>query len=133
MSQQVITTPVPTIPSSRRRSFAGIALVALLAAGAGAAVGARLASDSSITYRSAPTRTPVHTPPARAETWPGSTLLAVVTAVPGGEAQVVSLSPPVRKMIGDAAQAAGWGDVHTRHARHRRHLRCPRQPQSRRS
>ena len=64
MSQQVITTPLPSIPRWRGRSIAVIALVALLAAGAGAAVGALLASDSTVTYRSAPTPASEFTPPA---------------------------------------------------------------------
>ena len=110
MSQQVITTPVPSIPRWRGRSIAVIALVALLAAGAGAAVGALLANDSSITYRSAPTPPTEFVPPAAAATWSGNALLAVVTAVPGGEAHVASLSPPVREMISEAAQAVGSGE-----------------------
>jgi hypothetical protein len=110
MSQQVITTPVPSIPRWRGRSIAVVALVALLAAGAGAAIGALLASDSSVTYRSAATPPPTFTPPAPATPWAGNVLLAVVTTVPEGEAQIASLSPHVQQMIGEAADAAARGD-----------------------
>ena len=111
MSQQVITTPVPSIPRWRGRSIAVIALVALLAAGTGAAVGALLASDSTVTSQSAPTQQPEFTP-APAIPWSGNALLAVVTSVPGGEAKVASLSPPVQEMISEAAQALGWAEYY---------------------
>ena len=112
MSQDVITTQRPPIPFWRRRPVVTIAFVALLAAGAGAAIGALVASDASVTYRyrsaPAPTRAPRHPPPRVSATasLDGGPLLAAIVATPNGAATIAaSSSPQARQLIGDAAVA----------------------------
>lgn len=109
MTEHVITAPTSSTRLGRRRYSIVVALVALLAAGAGAAVGALVASDQSVIYRSAPAQ-PTAAGPVDSITSAGgrygNALLAVVTATPSETTQLVSsLSPAARRVIGNAAQA----------------------------
>jgi hypothetical protein len=119
MSQHVITTQTPSIPFWRRRLVVVAAFVALLAAGAGVAIGALGASDSSVTYRYRTAPAPVEpaASPLRSTTSctaagpdAGSSLLALVASMPDGAGtrMIASLSPQAQQLAGDAAYSAAY-------------------------
>ena len=111
--------PVPSTPFWRRRSFVVAALVALFAAGVGAAIGALVSSDSSVTYRSAPTPVErVASPVVPAGQCvvsdgplDGNYLLALIASMPedAGARIAAALSPEVQELVGGAAVAAAFG------------------------
>ena len=118
MSQHVITAPAT--PFWRRRSFVVAALVALLVVSVGAAIGALVSSDSSVTSRSAPAPveqavSPVGSVNACAvQPAAGVTLLALIASMPDGAGTRMagSLSPQALQLIGEAVQSAAilsWG------------------------
>jgi hypothetical protein len=116
MTEHIITAPTPSITFWRRRSFVVTTLVALLALAAGTAIGALVASDSSVTYRSAPAS------PAQATSRVGSVsactadaedgvvVLALIASMPDGAGtrMAASLSPPAQELVSNATFAAPY-------------------------